>query len=62
MKVKHLDGVSNASVNFGASKLTALGETTIEELEKAVAFENIKLIPEKQKFYEISLSLRELNS
>ncbi|MFL6562560.1 MAG: HAD-IC family P-type ATPase, partial [Bacillus sp. (in: firmicutes)] len=49
---QHLDGVANASVNFGASKLTVFGETTIEELEKAGAFENIKVIPEKQKFEE----------
>lgn len=28
------------------------GETTIEELEKAGAFENIKVIPEKQRFEE----------
>ncbi|MBV7504211.1 cadmium-translocating P-type ATPase [Bacillus sp. sid0103] len=50
--VQHLDGVANASVNFGASKLTVYGETTIEELEKAGAFENIKVIPEKQRFEE----------
>ncbi|MCM2535309.1 cadmium-translocating P-type ATPase [Neobacillus pocheonensis] len=50
--VKHLDGVSNASVNFGASKLTVYGDTTIEELEKAGAFEKLKVIPEKQKFEE----------
>ncbi len=39
-------------MNFGASKLTVYGETTIEDLEKAGAFENIKVIPEKQKFEE----------
>ncbi|MBT2726119.1 cadmium-translocating P-type ATPase [Bacillus sp. ISL-75] len=50
--VQHLDGVANASINFGASKLTVYGETTIEALEKAGAFENIKVIPEKQRFEE----------
>jgi Zn2+/Cd2+-exporting ATPase len=45
--VKHLDGVSDAAVNFGASKLTVYGNATIEELEKAGAFENLKLAPEK---------------
>jgi Zn2+/Cd2+-exporting ATPase len=50
--VKHLDGVSDASVNFGASKLTVYGEATIEELEKAGAFENLRIIPEKQRFEE----------
>lgn len=48
--MKHLDGVSEANVNFGASKLTVYGDTTIEELEKAGAFEGLKLIPENQRF------------
>lgn len=39
-------------MNFGAAKLTVYGETTIEELEKAGAFENIKVYPEKQKITE----------
>ncbi|TCN24882.1 Cd2+/Zn2+-exporting ATPase [Mesobacillus foraminis] len=47
--MKHLDGVSEAKVNFGASKLTVYGNVTIEELEKAGAFENLSLYPEKQK-------------
>ncbi len=50
--VKHLDGVSDASINFGASKLTVYGEASIEELEKAGAFENLKIIPEKERFEE----------
>lgn len=37
----------DAKVNFGASKLTVYGNTTIEELEKAGAFENLKVYPEK---------------
>ncbi|EIJ78384.1 cadmium efflux P-type ATPase [Bacillus methanolicus PB1] len=37
----------DAKVNFGASKLTVYGNTTIEELEKAGAFENLKVFPEK---------------
>lgn len=43
--VKNLSGVQDAKVNFGASKITVSGETTIEELEKAGAFENLKVIP-----------------
>lgn len=39
----------DASVNFGASKLTVYGATTLEELEKAGAFEGIKLKPENEK-------------
>jgi Zn2+/Cd2+-exporting ATPase len=50
--VKHLDGVSEANVNFGASKLTVFGDTTIEELEKAGAFEGLKIINENQQFSE----------
>jgi Cd2+/Zn2+-exporting ATPase len=42
----------DASVNFGASKLTVFGDTTIDEIEKAGAFENIRVIPEHQKFAE----------
>ncbi|HZG17404.1 MAG TPA: heavy metal translocating P-type ATPase [Candidatus Bathyarchaeia archaeon] len=47
--VKHLAGVSNAQVNFGASKITVYGETTVEALEKAGSFDNLKLYPEKER-------------
>lgn len=47
--MKHLDGVSDAKVNFGASKITVTGNTTIEALEKAGAFENLKLRDENEK-------------
>lgn len=50
--VKHLEVVSDASINFGASKITVYGEASIEELEKAGAFENLKVIPEKGRFEE----------
>lgn len=45
--VKKLPGVEDAKVNFGASKISVYGDTTIEELEKAGAFENLKVTPEK---------------
>lgn len=45
--VKELPGVKDAKVNFGASKITVIGETTIDELEKAGAFEHLKIYPEK---------------
>lgn len=39
--VKQLPGVTSATVNFGASKISVQGQTTIEELEEAGAFENL---------------------
>ncbi|MFS0558303.1 heavy metal translocating P-type ATPase [Brevibacillus centrosporus] len=45
--VKQLPGVQDAKVNFGASKISVYGDATIEELEKAGAFENLKVIPDK---------------
>ena len=38
---KQLPGVTSATVNFGASKISVEGQTTIEELEEAGAFENL---------------------
>lgn len=45
--VKRLPRVQDAKVNFGASKITVVGEATIEELEKAGSFENLKVRPER---------------
>ena len=47
--VKQISGVQDAKVNFGASKISVYGEATVEELEKAGAFENLKVAPEKAK-------------
>ncbi len=47
--VKSLAGVADAQVNFGASKLTVYGHTTVEALEKAGSFENLKVVPEKER-------------
>lgn len=48
--VKSIDGVTDAKVNFGAAKIAVYGaEPTIEELEKAGAFENLKVVPENEK-------------
>ncbi|RDW16058.1 heavy metal translocating P-type ATPase [Oceanobacillus arenosus] len=46
--VKELPGVQDAKVNFGAAKIYVTGSTTIEELEKAGAFENLKIRNEKE--------------
>lgn len=47
-RVKELPGVQDAKVNFGASKIYVQGNTTIEELEKAGSFENLKIRDEKE--------------
>src|SRR5690625_4407680 len=51
--VKQISGVEDAKVNFGASKIDVYGNTTIEELEKAGAFENLRVAPE-QPVYHVS--------
>ncbi len=45
--VCNLPGVTEAKVNFGASKITVYGEATIEDLEKAGAFESLKIAPQQ---------------
>lgn len=47
--VKEIPGVEDAKVNFGASKITVSGEVTVEQLEKAGAFEKLKITPEKKR-------------
>lgn len=48
--VKSLPDVENASVNFGASKITIYGKTSISQLEKAGAFEGLKVFPEEERW------------
>ncbi|WP_100489376.1 heavy metal translocating P-type ATPase [Sporolactobacillus pectinivorans] len=50
--VKRLDGVIEAKVNFGASKIMVTGNTTIEALEKAGAFEKLKVRDEAEQTVE----------
>lgn len=41
--VKEIAGVQDAQLNFGAAKLTVVGEATVAELEAAGAFDGIKV-------------------
>jgi Zn2+/Cd2+-exporting ATPase len=50
--VKRLDGVLDANVNFGASKITVTGTASMKAVEKAGAFENLKLRAENEKAVE----------
>lgn len=50
--VKKLPGVEDAKVNFGASKVYVKGNATIEQLEKAGAFENLKIRDDKEQKVE----------
>ncbi|MGX9135165.1 heavy metal translocating P-type ATPase [Rummeliibacillus sp. JY-2-4R] len=45
--VKELPNVEDAKVNFGASKISVVGRATVKELEKAGAFENLKVTVEQ---------------
>ncbi len=50
--IKHIEGVKDAEVNFGASKVAVTGVATVAEIEKAGSFEGIKVVNnpnEKQK-------------
>ena len=42
--VASLDTVQEVKLNFGAAKLTITGDATIEQLEEAGAFDNIKVV------------------
>ncbi|MFB7639949.1 heavy metal translocating P-type ATPase [Peribacillus butanolivorans] len=47
--VRDLEGVKVAKINFGASKISIQGSTTIEEIEKAGAFDNLKIRDEQEQ-------------
>ena len=46
--VRNLNGVSEAKVNFGASKITITGAATVADIEKAGAFDGIKIVENNQ--------------
>ncbi|WP_339146887.1 MULTISPECIES: heavy metal translocating P-type ATPase [unclassified Sutcliffiella] len=47
--VKKISGVTDAKVNFGASKVSVSGAASISDIEKAGAFDNIKVSPEQEE-------------
>ncbi len=50
--MKRLDGVLDAQVNFGAAKITVVGNASVEAIEKAGAFDNLKLRGEREQKVE----------
>ncbi|WKA59051.1 heavy metal translocating P-type ATPase [Planococcus shenhongbingii] len=47
--VRALPEINEVNLNFGASKMTVDGNVSIEELEKAGAFDHIRVFPEKER-------------
>ncbi|MGE7604513.1 heavy metal translocating P-type ATPase [Peribacillus sp. NPDC097675] len=50
--VRGLEGVKEAKLNFGASKISISGSATIEDIEKAGAFDNLKIRTEQEQVTE----------
>ncbi|TFE02097.1 heavy metal translocating P-type ATPase [Jeotgalibacillus salarius] len=48
--VKNLQGVEDAQVNFGASKITVRGDASIDQLEKAGAFERLRVTSDREAY------------
>jgi Cd2+/Zn2+-exporting ATPase len=47
--IREMPNINEVNLNFGASKLMVDGNVSIEELEKAGAFDHIRVYPEKEK-------------
>lgn len=47
--IRSIETVEDVQLNFGAMKVTVKGEASIEQLEKAGAFDGIKVYPERQR-------------
>jgi len=58
--VKELPGVTDAKVNFGASKITVSGDVSIAALEKAGAFEGLKLSADGMKKTKTATEVKEV--
>src|SRR5699024_9059648 len=46
--VKELENVKDAKLNFGASKITVTGDITVEQIDQAGAFDNIRVDESKR--------------
>ena len=46
--IREIKTVNDVQLNFGASKITIIGDATVQELEQAGAFDGIKVYPERQ--------------
>ena len=53
--IRGIQTVNDVQLNFGASKLTVIGEATIEQLEEAGAFDGIKVVPENYREKQIKV-------
>ncbi len=51
--IRNLPETKDVTLNFGASKLTVDGNVTIEDLEKAGAFDHIRIYPEREKVVHV---------
>jgi Cd2+/Zn2+-exporting ATPase len=52
--VLNIRGVTEAKVNFGASKIVVKGHATIDEIEKAGAFEKLKIRDDRQQTVDLA--------
>lgn len=50
--IRNIDSVEDVVVNFSASKVSVTGDITVQQLEEAGAFENIKVFPERSPLPE----------
>ncbi|WP_285769213.1 heavy metal translocating P-type ATPase [Peribacillus sp. SI8-4] len=56
--VRSLEGVKDAKINFGASKISVQGTASMEEIEKAGAFDNLRIrgdqeqVSQKEPFWK----------
>lgn len=47
--IREIETVEDVQLNFGAAKLTVIGEASLEQLEAAGAFDGIKVTPAKER-------------